>query len=81
MLRFHGSYDKRDFQYVGTNSRLDELQAAALRLFLEHLDGWNAQRREAAARYAELGLGELVRAARRRRRARLPPLRRAQPRA
>jgi dTDP-4-amino-4,6-dideoxygalactose transaminase len=60
MLRFHGSRDKRDFQYVGTNSRLDEIQAAALRLFLEHLDGWNAQRREAAARYAELGLGELV---------------------
>ena len=31
-----------------------------LRLFLTKLDGWNAQRREAAARYAELGLGELV---------------------
>jgi dTDP-4-amino-4,6-dideoxygalactose transaminase len=60
LLRFHGSRDKRDFQYVGTNSRLDELQAAALRLFLEHLDGWNAQRRDAAARYAELGLGDLV---------------------
>jgi len=60
LLRFHGSRDKRDFHYVGTNSRLDELQAAALRLFLEHVDGWNAQRREAAARYAELGLGELV---------------------
>ncbi|HEU0304352.1 MAG TPA: DegT/DnrJ/EryC1/StrS family aminotransferase [Gaiellaceae bacterium] len=60
MLRFHGSRDKRDFHYVGTNSRLDELQAAALRLFLEHVDGWNALRREAAARYAELGLGELV---------------------
>jgi dTDP-3-amino-3,4,6-trideoxy-alpha-D-glucose transaminase len=60
MLRFHGTRDKRDFHFVGTNSRLDELQAAALRLFLEHLDGWNAQRREAAARYAELGLGELV---------------------
>jgi dTDP-4-amino-4,6-dideoxygalactose transaminase len=60
MLRFHGSRDKRDFHYVGTNSRLDELQAAALRLFLEHLDDWNAQRRDAAARYAELGLGDLV---------------------
>jgi dTDP-4-amino-4,6-dideoxygalactose transaminase len=60
MLRFHGSRDKRDFHYVGTNSRLDEIQAAALRLFLEHLDGWNAQRREAAMRYAELGLGDLV---------------------
>jgi dTDP-4-amino-4,6-dideoxygalactose transaminase len=43
---------------VGTNSRLDELQAAALRLFLGELDGWNRARREAAARYAELGLGE-----------------------
>jgi len=58
MLRFHGSRDKKTFTYVGTNSRLDELQAAALRLFLAELDGWNAARREAAARYAELGLGE-----------------------
>jgi dTDP-4-amino-4,6-dideoxygalactose transaminase len=59
MLRFHGSRDKVDFCYVGTNSRLDEIQAAALRIFLPRLDGWNAQRREAAARYAELGLGEV----------------------
>jgi len=58
MLRFHGSRDKKTFTYVGTNSRLDELQAAALRLFLGELDAWNAARREAAARYAELGLGE-----------------------
>jgi len=58
MLRFHGSRDKKTFTYVGTNSRLDELQAAALRLFLAELDGWNAARRAAAARYAELGLGE-----------------------
>ena len=60
MLRFHGSRAKKDFEYVGYNSRLDALQAAFLRLFLPHLDGWNLQRREAAARYAELGLGELV---------------------
>jgi len=59
MLRFHGSRDKKDFELVGYNSRLDELQAAVLRLFLGELDGWNAARREAAARYAELGLGEL----------------------
>jgi len=59
MLRFHGSHDKVDFQLVGYNSRLDELQAAALRVFLGHLDEWTRQRREAAARYAELGLGEL----------------------
>src|SRR5579872_937117 len=60
MLAFHGSRDKTDFAYVGYNSRLDELQAAMLRVFLEQLDGWNRARREAAARYAELGLGELV---------------------
>lgn len=58
MLRFHGSKDKQTFELIGTNSRLDELQAAALRVFLPHLAGWNASRREAAARYAELGLGE-----------------------
>jgi dTDP-4-amino-4,6-dideoxygalactose transaminase len=58
MLRFHGSRDKKDFHLVGFNSRLDELQAAALRLFLPRLDGWNQKRREAAARYSALGLGE-----------------------
>ena len=59
MLRFHGSKDKQTFRYIGVNSRLDELQAAALRVFLPHVARWNAQRREAAARYAELGLGEV----------------------
>jgi dTDP-4-amino-4,6-dideoxygalactose transaminase len=57
MLRFHGSRDKVDFELIGYNSRLDELQAAVLRIFLAELDGWVAQRRDAAARYAELGLG------------------------
>jgi dTDP-4-amino-4,6-dideoxygalactose transaminase len=60
MLRFHGSVDKQTFELVGHNSRLDEIHAAALRLFLEQLDGWNEARREAAARYATLGLGDLV---------------------
>jgi dTDP-4-amino-4,6-dideoxygalactose transaminase len=60
MLRFHGSRDKVTFELVGTNSRLDAIQAAALRVFLPHLTGWNAARREAASRYADLGLGELV---------------------
>ena len=59
VLRFHGSRDKERFDAIGMNSRLDEIQAAALRLFLGHLDEWNAARREAAARYAELGLGEV----------------------
>ena len=60
VLAFHGSRDKVDFDFVGYNSRLDELQAAFLRVFLTQLDGWTRGRREAAARYAELGLGELV---------------------
>jgi dTDP-4-amino-4,6-dideoxygalactose transaminase len=60
MLAFHGSRDKTEFDFVGYNSRLDELQAGMLRIFLTHLDEWNRGRREAAARYAELGLGELV---------------------
>jgi len=60
MLRFHGSLDKRTHELVGTNSRLDAIQAAALRIFLPHLPGWNGLRRAAAARYAELGLGEAV---------------------
>lgn len=59
-LAFHGSRDKATFDFVGYNSRLDELQAAFLRVFLEHLDEWTRGRREAAARYAELGLGDLV---------------------
>ena len=60
MLRFHGSRDKQRFELVGYNSRLDEVHAAMLRIFLRHLDEWTRLRREAAARYAELGLGELV---------------------
>jgi dTDP-4-amino-4,6-dideoxygalactose transaminase len=54
MLRFHGSESKKEFLYVGYNSRLDALQAAFLRIFLRHIDDWNAARREAAARYGEL---------------------------
>ncbi len=60
MLRFHGSRDKRTFELIGTNSRLDALQAAFLRVSLPHLTGWNASRREGASRYAELGLGDAV---------------------
>jgi dTDP-4-amino-4,6-dideoxygalactose transaminase len=61
MLRFHGSQSKKEFLYVGYNSRLDAMQAAFLRIFLRHIDDWNRQRREAAARYRELldGIVEL----------------------
>jgi dTDP-4-amino-4,6-dideoxygalactose transaminase len=60
MLRFHGSWDKVTYEHVGYNSRLDELQAAILRVQLPHLDSWADGRRAAAALYEEAGLGELA---------------------
>jgi dTDP-4-amino-4,6-dideoxygalactose transaminase len=59
-LRFHGSRDKRSFQYVGYNSRLDEVQAAVLRVLLPHLDRWSSGRRAAAHAYAAAGLADYV---------------------
>jgi dTDP-3-amino-3,4,6-trideoxy-alpha-D-glucose transaminase len=59
-LRFHGSRDKVDYEQLGYNSRLDELQAAILRVQLPHLDEWAAGRRRAEAHYRHAGLGELV---------------------
>ncbi len=59
-LRFHGSKDKVVFEEVGYNSRLDDLQAAIIRVFYPHLDDWNARRAQAAAWYEEEGLGELM---------------------
>jgi len=50
-LRNYGSDVKYHFPYRGTNSRLDEVQAAFLRVKLLHLDADNARRREIAARY------------------------------
>jgi dTDP-4-amino-4,6-dideoxygalactose transaminase len=60
-LRFHGSHDKVTYELIGYNSRLDELQAAILRVQLPHLDTWADGRRAAARHYGEAGLGELVR--------------------
>lgn len=50
-LRNYGSDVKYHFPYRGTNSRLDEIQAAWLGVKLPHLDADNARRREIAARY------------------------------
>jgi dTDP-4-amino-4,6-dideoxygalactose transaminase len=60
-LRFHGSRDKVDYETVGYNSRLDELQAAILRVQLPQLDNWARHRYEAGLRYADAIAG-LVRA-------------------
>ena len=51
MLGNYGSEQKYINQFVGVNSRLDEIQAAVLLAKLPHLDGWNARRREIAVRY------------------------------
>jgi dTDP-4-amino-4,6-dideoxygalactose transaminase len=59
-LRFHGSRDKQTFDSVGYNSRLDELQAAILRVLLPELDGWCDARRQVAETYAQAGLGDHV---------------------
>ena len=54
MLRVHGARKKYYNERVGVNSRLDEIQAAVLRVKLRYLDEWNARRRAAAARYNQL---------------------------
>jgi len=50
-LRNYGSGKKYHHDYQGYNSRLDELQAAFLRVKLKKLDEWNTRRRAVAARY------------------------------
>jgi dTDP-4-amino-4,6-dideoxygalactose transaminase len=54
MIRDHGQAKKYYHEIEGYNGRLDAIQAAFLRVKLKHLDRWNAERREAAARYREL---------------------------
>lgn len=52
-LRNYGSLEKYSHELCGSNSRLDELQAAVLRVKLRYLPEWNARREEVAARYFE----------------------------
>lgn len=58
MLRAHGSKKKYFNEVVGYNSRLDELQAAVLRVKLPRIDASNESRRQAAIRYGDL-LGKI----------------------
>lgn len=53
LLRQHGARDKYRHLALGMNSRLDELQAAMLRIKLRQLEQWNAQRRRVAAWYTD----------------------------
>lgn len=53
-LRNHGSQIKHEHTILGTNSRLDTVQALVLHAKLPHLESWNTQRCDAAARYDEL---------------------------
>jgi dTDP-4-amino-4,6-dideoxygalactose transaminase len=54
MLRNYGQPKKYHHEMVGVNSRMDEIQAAILRVKLKRLDNWNENRRLAARLYNEL---------------------------
>jgi dTDP-4-amino-4,6-dideoxygalactose transaminase len=54
MIRVHGSKQKYFHELLGTNSRLDTVQAAVLRVKLRHLDKWAAGRANRAERYRKL---------------------------
>jgi len=57
ILRVHGSKPKYYHKFVGINSRLDEVQAAVLRIKLKHLKAWENNRIEGAKRYNKLFQG------------------------
>jgi dTDP-4-amino-4,6-dideoxygalactose transaminase len=53
LMRNYGSHERYRHEVTGVNSRLDEIQAAVLRLKLRHLDEWNARRALVAAAYRD----------------------------
>lgn len=52
LLRNYGSENKYKHDVIGYNTRLDEMQAAFLRVKLAYLDEWNSRRRELAQKYS-----------------------------
>lgn len=60
MLREYGWRERYVSDFVGRNSRLDELQAAILRIKLRHLDADNAKRQQLAAQYTKLFAGQSI---------------------
>ncbi len=52
MLRHGGQRRTYEHELLGTNSRMDEIQAAILRVKLQHLDSWTRRRRNLAGRYS-----------------------------
>ncbi|MFX0073418.1 MAG: DegT/DnrJ/EryC1/StrS family aminotransferase, partial [Candidatus Hermodarchaeota archaeon] len=54
MLHNYGSSKKHYYNLVGINSRIDEIQAAVLRIKLKHLDKWNELRRKNGQLYTDL---------------------------
>jgi dTDP-3-amino-3,4,6-trideoxy-alpha-D-glucose transaminase len=57
ILRNYGSREKYHNEVKGHNSRLDEIQAAILRVKLKHLDDWNGRRTTLAQRYLKAFAG------------------------
>ncbi len=54
MLRNYGQPKKYEHDFIGVNSRLDEIQAACLRVKLKYLERWNQNRRDIASLYNKL---------------------------
>lgn len=63
-LRMHGDIGQYEHIEVGLNSRLDALQAAVLRVKMQHLEAWTLGRQRNARRYdnliAQYGLGDVI---------------------
>ncbi|MFH1562519.1 MAG: DegT/DnrJ/EryC1/StrS family aminotransferase [Nitrospirota bacterium] len=60
MLRTHGSQVKYHHELIGTNSRLDELQSAILRVKLKRLNEWTNNRQRIAQTYTQAFMGKEI---------------------